>query len=77
MANPPQRSLGYAISITSSNPPTEKSSIPPHSISPTPPSFRLPTYNKIRAHLFRSFPVVVIWAGTVVPKDLILALDFA
>jgi hypothetical protein len=43
MANPPQPSLGYAVSITPSNPPTEKSPIPPPpSISPTPPRFPLP-----------------------------------
>ncbi|XP_059437908.1 protein transport protein SEC23 A-like [Corylus avellana] len=48
MANPPQPSLGYAVSITPSNPGTsnphaEESPIPPPpSISPTPPRFPPP-----------------------------------
>lgn len=48
MANTPQPSLGYAVSITSSkpdtsNPPADRSPIPPHpSISPAPPRFPPP-----------------------------------
>ena len=49
MANPPQPSLGYAVSITpsnpdTSNPPAEESPIPPPppSISSTPPRFPPP-----------------------------------
>ncbi|KAB1200432.1 Protein transport protein SEC23 [Morella rubra] len=48
MTNPPQPSLGYAVTVTPSNPdisrpPTEKSLVPPlPSISPTPPRFPPP-----------------------------------
>lgn len=42
MANPPQPSVGYAVTITPSNPPSEKSPVPPPSISPTPPRFPPP-----------------------------------
>ncbi|XP_041022094.1 protein transport protein SEC23 [Juglans microcarpa x Juglans regia] len=57
MANPPQPSVGYAVTITPSNPPTEKSPIPPPpSISPTPPRFPPPRLQDQNASPSRESP---------------------
>ncbi|KAG2693160.1 hypothetical protein I3843_08G080300 [Carya illinoinensis] len=59
MANPPQPSVGYAVTITPSNPPTEKSPIPrPPSISPTPPRFPPPRLQDQSASPSRESPNV-------------------
>jgi hypothetical protein len=56
MANPPQPSHEYAVSITPSNPPTEKCPIlPPPSISPTLPRFPLPKLQQDQSSSFSFF----------------------